>query len=434
MRTSVIDRLDAAWRRTDALFESLDPAALLSRPIPLRQPFVFYLGHLPAFAWNQVVRGVLGRGDCVPALDRLFERGIDPVGVDQIAAPDPSLWPAPKEVLAYRDRVRDAVRTAGEAVAARAADDPLARGERIFHLVLEHEAMHHETLLYMIQELDAAKKRAPAGFPRAATSAANGATNGAARGTPPRSVTVPAGRARLGASFEAVPFGWDNEFPAHAVDVATFSIDALPVSNAAFREFADAGGYARPEWWRPADFEWVERRGLRRPHAWVERDGALFVKGAYEEIPFAAAADRPVQVSWAEAAAYARSKGRRLPTEAEWHRATFGDRDPAMPGGNYGFRAATPAPSGLNGSSSFGVHDLVGDGWEWTSTPFGPFDGFTPWARTYPGYSKDFFDGGHFVLKGASWATDPVLVRPSFRNWFQPHYPWVFSKFRMVKS
>src|SRR5204863_424286 len=152
MRT-VIDRLEAAWRRTDALFQSLDPAALLERPIPLRQPFVFYLGHLPAFAWNQIARGVLSRGDCVPAFDRLFERGIAPVGVDQVAAPNPSLWPATKDVLAYRDRVRDAVRTAGEAVAARAGDDPLARGERIFRLVLEHEAMHQETLLYMIQEL-----------------------------------------------------------------------------------------------------------------------------------------------------------------------------------------------------------------------------------------------------------------------------------------
>ena len=82
--------------------------------------------------------------------------------------------------------------------------------------------------------------------------------------------------------------------------------------------------------------------------------------------------------------------------------------------------------------SAYGVHDLVGDGWEWTETPFGPFDGFQAWARTYPGYSKDFFDGKHFVLLGASWATDHALIRRSFRNWFQPHYPYVFSKFRTV--
>ena len=426
MRRSVIDRLEAAWRRSDALFSGLDPAALLERPIPLRQPFVFYLGHLPAFAWNQVVRGVLGRGDCVRDFDRLFERGIDPVGVDRVD--EASEWPREREILAYRDRVRDAIRASVGPVAARAGDDPLARGDRIFHLVLAHEAMHHETLLYMVQELDAAKKRPPAGFPRAAADGVSAPS--------PRVVTVPAGRARLGASFDDVPFGWDNEFPAHEVGVASFEVDADPVSNADFRAFVEAGGYARPQWWRPEDFAWTTRRGLRGPHAWVERDGALFVKGAYEETPFAAAAHRPVQVSWAEASAYARSKGRRLLTEAEWHRAAFGDAPPAMPRGNYGFVAASPGVPGsfLGATGPFGVRDLVGDGWEWTSTPFGPFDGFTPWARTYPGYSKDFFGGGHFVLKGASWATDASLVRPSFRNWFQPHYPYVFSQFRTAAS
>src|SRR4029453_7185379 len=93
-------------------------------------------------------------------------------------------------------------------------------------------------------------------------------------------------------------------------------------------------------------------------------EGALFVKGAYEDVPFAVAADRPVQTSWAEAAAYATWKGRRLPTGSEWHRAAFGDAVPATPKGNYAFRAASPEPSGRNGASSFGVHDLVGDGWE----------------------------------------------------------------------
>jgi len=78
------------------------------------------------------------------------------------------------------------------------------------------------------------------------------------------------------------------------------------------------------------------------------------------------------------------------------------------------------------------VDELVGNGWEWTETPFGGLPGFTPFLRTYPGYSVDFFDGRHYVLRGASWATDAQLVRRSFRNWFQPHYPYVFSKFRCV--
>ena len=84
------------------------------------------------------------------------------------------------------------------------------------------------------------------------------------------------------------------------------------------------------------------------------------------------------------------------------------------------------------GDSAFGVSDLLGNGWEWTDTPFLPRPGFSAWARTYPGYSADFFDGAHRVLCGGAWPTDPRLLRRSFRNWFRPQYPWVFSTFRRV--
>jgi formylglycine-generating enzyme required for sulfatase activity len=80
-----------------------------------------------------------------------------------------------------------------------------------------------------------------------------------------------------------------------------------------------------------------------------------------------------------------------------------------------------------------GVHDLVGNGWEWTSTVFEPFAGFTP-MRSYPEYSADFFDGHHFVMKGASPATARELIRPSFRNWFRGNYPYVYAKFRTARG
>ncbi len=80
-----------------------------------------------------------------------------------------------------------------------------------------------------------------------------------------------------------------------------------------------------------------------------------------------------------------------------------------------------------------GVHELIGNGWEWTSTVFGPFDGFTP-MRAYPEYSADFFDGRHYVMKGASPATARALIRSSFRNWFRGNYPYVYAKFRTVSD
>ena len=153
---------------------------------------------------------------------------------------------------------------------------------------------------------------------------------------------------------------------------------------------------------------------------------------AVADVTFERAAHWPAMVSWAEASAYARWRGARLPTETEWHRAARGTPPGA---GSFHFRHASPLPVGSSpeAASAWGVHELVGNGWEWTSTPFAPFPGFAPMPR-YPGYSADFFDGRHFVLLGASWATDEALLRPSFRNWFQPHYPYVFSKFRCARS
>jgi formylglycine-generating enzyme required for sulfatase activity len=163
----------------------------------------------------------------------------------------------------------------------------------------------------------------------------------------------------------------------------------------------------------------------------------------FEDIPLPRA--WPVYVSQAEAAAYARWQGRSLPSEAEFHRAAFGTpaggelphpwgmAPPAAEHGNMDFASWEPVPAGTRpaGASAWGVHDLVGNGWEWTETEFAPFPGFAPMA-SYPEYSAEFFDGRHVVLKGASQATARELIRPSFRNWFRTNYPYVNAKFRTV--
>jgi formylglycine-generating enzyme required for sulfatase activity len=154
-----------------------------------------------------------------------------------------------------------------------------------------------------------------------------------------------------------------------------------------------------------------------------------------------------VYVSHAEASAFARWRGARLPTESEFQRAAFGtvpgdervhpwgDAEPSPQRGMFDFASWDPAPAGSHpaGRSAFGVEDLVGNGWEWTSTVFAPFPGFRAMA-SYPEYSADFFDGEHFVMKGASTATARELLRPSFRNWFRPHYPYVYATFRLARD
>ena len=430
------DRLEAAWERSDLIFSLLTPDAWLQRPIGLRQPFIFYLGHLPAFAWNQIWRGVLGRPSFNAGFDRLFERGIDPVGDDY--RPASIAWPSESEVLSYRDRVREALRGSFDDVRALQGKDALADRGRIYQLAIEHELMHHETLLYMVAQLGGRFKTRPAWLPPLVTHGA----------VPPARVRVPGGRVILGASFDALAFGWDNEFPEHEVEVAPFTMDATPVRNREFREFLEAGGYDRRDAWTDEGWAWKERAGVRHPNNWSRDRRGWLVHTVFDALPLDDAADWPVQVSWAEARAYAHSRGLDLPTEAEFHRAAYGapggatrghpwgDGAPCPDHGSLDFRDWAPTPVGSHpaGASPWegGVHELVGNGWEWTSSVFAPYPGFRAYARTYPGYSADFFDGNHFVMLGASWATDAALVRPSFRNWFQPHYPYVFAKFRCV--
>jgi ergothioneine biosynthesis protein EgtB len=440
-----LERLQRAWERSDDLFGHLADPAWLEQPIRLRQPFVFYLGHLPAFAWNHLGRGLLGRPAFREDFDALFERGIDPTGVD--AYTPRATWPELDAVREYKDRVRAEITDA-------LSDPGFPRaGLSVVAMVVEHELMHHETLQYMLQELDHELKShapQPRGRPIAeasgcASAAARDTTDGADR--PGRVIEIPDGEAVLGAPPGSLPFGWDNEFEAHRVHVPRFAIDELPVTNADFRQFALDGGYAAPELWREEDWAWRQRSCVHRPHSWRADGDGLRVRGLYEDVPFDEAARWPVMVSWAEASAYARWRGARLPTEAEWQRAArgtpegrerrwpWGDEPPAERHGSFHFRARAPLAVGSHpaGASAWGVQELVGNGWEWTATVFAPFPGFAPLPR-YPGYSADFFDGAHFVLLGASWATDEALLRPSFRNWFQPHYPYVFSKFRLCRD
>lgn len=435
VKGSLLDRLQAAWVRSDEIFRLVPEGALLDRPIPLRQPFLFYLGHLPAFAWNKVCRGVLGRPAEVPAFDVLFERGIDPVDVLDYRPASNLEWPEAIEVLRYRDRVREAL---GHACRDAESRPPSERW--VFEMALEHELMHQETLLYMVLQLPA-KRRLPA--------PARPSPAGTGRGrSESKAVAIPAGTAVLGAERGTLAFGWDNEFEAHQVEVPAFAIDALPVTNGAFREFVEAGGYSRRELWSDEAWGFMEARAIAHPPFWSRVGDGWVQRSLVEDRPLEEVGDWPVSVTWAEARAFLLWRGKdRLPTEAEFHRAAYGEpgaagsvrsqpwgiRAPEAGRGNFGFEQWEPTAVDAHpgAASAWGVHELVGNGWEWTTTPFGPFPGFTA-HPAYPEYSRDFFDGRHYVMLGASWATDSALVRRSFRNWFQAHYPYVFAKFRGV--
>ncbi|WP_153144592.1 SUMF1/EgtB/PvdO family nonheme iron enzyme [Dechloromonas sp. H13] len=419
-------------QRSRALFDLLDPDAYFLKPIPLRNPVVFYEGHLPAFSTNTLLQKGLGRPPIDPHLDRLFARGIDPADEASARPRVPGAWPSRAEVADYGRQVDNAVVAALDSADFDPGDRRLTE---MAYAILEHEAMHQETLCYMWHELaHRYKSPPPEGDPPAPAAGGAAAT--------PR-VRVAAGTATLGVAPTAIPFGWDNEFPACRVAVPAFEIDVHNVSNGDFMAFVEAGGYRERRWWSAEGWAWLQEKAIAHPHFWSHQGSGWAWRGmfALRDLPL----DWPVFVSHAEAAAYARWKGARLPSEAQYQRAAhgapggeerrhpWGDAPPDARRGNFDFARWDPLPVGScpAGASAWGVHDLVGNGWEWTTTPFAGHPGFAPMA-SYPEYSADFFDGQHYVLKGASPATAAALIRPTFRNWFRATYPYVYATFRTV--
>lgn len=406
----------AAWyrrnrERSAQIFGLIDPAAYYTRPIPLRHPFAFYEGHLPAFSYLVMNERGLGQPPVDARLERLFERGIDPTTTTAASNLQPEQWPEKSEIEAFGkacdERVYDAI------ASARLVNPDVAslvRGQAVY-TVLEHEPMHHETLMYIIHQLPQELK---------------GRIAQTHHDTPqPRNefVRVPAGIATLGADAQKIAFAWDNEFAETRVHVDAFDVQRYPVTNGEYLEFVRAGAPAPP--------------------FWLERGGDYFLHGSFEDLPLPLS--WPVYVSNEQARAYASWKNARLMTEAEYHRAAFGtpegserafpwgEEAPSPAHGNFGFQRFDPEPVDAHpaGASAWDIFDLIGNGWEWTSTPFAPFEGFEPMA-SYAQYSVDFFDGKHFVLKGASPVTAYELIRRSFRNWFYGDYRYMYAKFRLA--
>ena len=433
LHRSLLARLAEARARTDEIFDIVRPEALYDRPIPERHRIIFYLGHLEAFDWNLLSGRVFDLEAFDQGLDKLFAFGIDPVG-GGLPTDQPSDWPARAEVDAYNRRVRETI----DAHLARASfsdpAQPLLLDRLLVEVAIEHRLMHAETLAYMLHQLPLDRKLSQPGAPAPAATPAV-----------PRMIEIPGGVATLGLPRARGLFGWDNEFEAHQAEVPAFRIDAYPVTNDEYLKFLEAGGYSEKSFWNGADWEWRAAQGVEHPRFWTQRDSRWLCRTMFDEVPLPP--DWPVHVSHAEASAYARWAGKRLPTEAEFHRAAYGtpsgsereypwgNQTPEPRFGNFDFARWDPAPVAAHpaGASAFGAHDLVGNGWEWTRTVFGPFAGFERFSF-YPGYSADFFDGNHYVMKGGSARTAACMLRRSFRNWFQSHYQYVYAKFRCIEN
>ena len=424
-------------------------AEFVLRPaVPERHRLIFYLGHLEAFDWNLLSGRRWACSRKTPEFDKLFAFGIDPVG-GGLPTDMPADWPNIAQVEKYNRGVR-------ERLDRRASRDPRASvGRRsrmiadgtLLHVAIEHRLMHAETLAYLLHNLPVEKKDSqharPPADPRPAPE--------------PRQVTIPAGVATLGQPRERsrVSAGTMNSSASSVLVSRAFRSTSFPVTNARISEIRSSRRLSKtPSYWKPEDWEWNASEQTSSIRISGRRARALGDAIPTRSGNIAACSGRfrcrlvARYVSHAEASAFARWAGKKLPTEAQWHRAAYGTpegREREYPWGDASpDRDATeifiierwdPTPVDAHpaGASAFGVFDLLGNGWEWTSTPFGPLPGFEPFPF-YPGYSADFFDGKHFVMKGGSPRTDACMLRRSFRNWFQPHYPYVYATFRCVEE
>lgn len=431
----------AQWlsRSRQLFMELIGEANLHKRPIDLRNPYIFYLGHNPAFADIKQLK--LG-GSAPEYYRKHFERGIDP-DVD-----DPSnvhshselleKMPSASELNNYEERVCNTLK-----------EQWLQKGgtyseEGIMNI--EHAMMHHETLLYMVAEDPDASL--PLNFI-------------VHESEPPQAIDnfVAGGRIQLGASKadqSNLGFVWDNEAPACEVSVSDFLVRSHPITNAQFQCFVEDKGYTDAKYWAsPGECQWAQKALHGKPLRWQWSDSdqdALLVRTPFSGlVDMSVAAHWPAHVTLAEAMAYCRwlGNGARVMREEEYHMifdAAAKDTGHGQPltrssayrrsalNGNNNFKHMSPTIVGSMDdapSDMMPVFDLVGNGWEWSSSEFVPFPGFQP-MPSYPEYSTDFFDGKHFVCLGASMFTNLQLTRPSFRNFFQGRYPYVIAKFRLV--
>ncbi|RBY77591.1 ergothioneine biosynthesis protein EgtB [Geodermatophilus sp. TF02-6] len=420
--TEILAReLSAARQRTLHLTDHDEPE-LLRQHTPLLSPLVWDLAHVG----QQEDLWLLRRGDArrpglLPAdVEALYDAFTHPRAV---RARLPLLPPVEARAFCgeVRGRVLDRLARFG------AEDDPFDVA-----MVVSHEQQHDETMLQALgvrsgPPLLGAGTPLPPGRPGVA-------------GT---SVLVPGGEFVLGVDAADEPFSLDNERPAHAVHVPAFRIGRVPVTNAEYAAFVADGGYADPRWWSARGWAHRVEAGLERPQFWGA-EGTRTRFGVVEALP----ADEPVQhVTFFEAEAYAAWAGARLPTEVEWEKAAvwdpatgrrrrfpWGAAEPTPALANLGGDALRPAPVGAYpaGASAYGVEQLTGDVWEWTSSAFTPWPGFRP--MLYADYSAPFFGGDYRVLRGGSWAVAPSILRPSFRNWDHPVRRQVFSGIRLAWS
>ena len=425
--------------QTYDLYESLydciaDDRGWFTKAIALRHPLIFYYGHTAAFFINKL----LADGQINQRVDARIEAQVA-IGVDEMSWDDLDEanydWPSVADLKAYRARVRE---TVIETISTMPLTLPISWDSPAWVILMgiEHERIHMETSSVLIRQLPIDWVQPQAHWPECQEARRDRSTVPANRLIPVASEAV-----RLGKRDQT--YGWDNEYGQQRISLEAFEVASMLVSNAEFFAFVADGGYDEPGWWTDEGWAWRGFAKAEQPTFWVGQPDApdqLRLRLMTRETPMAW--DWPVDVNAHEAAAFCRWKAARtgqsiqLPCEAEW--AVLRAK---VPGDQPDWH---PAPGNINleyGASACAVdrfqqapdlYDIVGNAWQWTSTPTSGYDGFRVHPR-YDDFSTPTFDGKHDLIKGGSWISTGNLALASARYAFRRHF-FQHAGFRYVVS
>jgi iron(II)-dependent oxidoreductase len=386
-RERVVTGLEDARARTLRMLAPVGDADLVRQVSPLMSPLVWDLAHVGHYEELWLLRNLAGASPSDEHFDDIYDAFKHPRR-DRPSLPILGPPEARTFVADVRNRVLDVLASVDLA-----GEDPLLRDGFVYGMVIQHEHQHDETMLATLQLMDDfAHPDAGDWRPREVEEAAG-------------MVDVDGGPFLLGSDDAWV---YDNERPGHQVDVPPFRIDRTPVTNSQYRAFVEDGGYDDARLWGADGWAWRQETEAAAPQYWRRESAGDWSRRRYgrqEELP----PDEPVQhVCWHEADAFARWRGARLPTEAEWEKAASVDGEPDAP------------------------RHMLGGVWEWTATDFHGYPGFASFP--YREYSEVFFGPEYKVLRGGSWATDPSVRRATFRNWDYPIRRQIFAGFRCAED
>lgn len=429
LKPRLANGLERYRSRTKRLIRPLSDDDVHRQYDPIMSPLVWDVGHVGNFEELWLLRQVGGRAAHDPRYDDIYNPFDNPRwtrGDLPILSRD--------EALEYLDEVR------GDALTLLHQTDleptaPLLADGYVFEMVIQHEAQHQET---MLQALDLRRDLSPYESARLEPAGLAHQVDDTER------VIIPEGGFTMGTDDTRVSY--DNERPRHRVELPSFAIDRFPVTNRRYQRFIDAGGYERRELWSDEGWDYRSQLDGPWPQGWLPQLGGGWLVRRFGHI-IEVDPREPVQhVSFHEAQALARFEGGRLPSEEEWEKAAawgpeatetrrypWGSAAPEPALANLDWRRWGPAPVGSipKSASAYGVEQLLGDVFEWTSSRFAPYPGFSSFP--YPEYSEVFFDDPEYrVLRGASWATSTDVARNTFRNWDYRERRQIFAGIRLA--